>query len=68
MIAVEADLTGTTHVLRDVAYEFSIKVEVAEAQVFAIANQQQRLIVTCIHSQPMAAVALSVLATLSREA
>ena len=37
-------------------HEFSIEIKVAEAAVLAIANEQQRLIVTGIYGQAMTAV------------
>jgi hypothetical protein len=40
VVSVETDLAGATQVLCDVAYEFAVKVEVAEAKVFPVAYQE----------------------------
>ena len=68
VVSVKTDLARTAHVLRDVADEFAVKVKVAEAEIFPIADQEQRLIVTRVDSQSMTAIALSVLGALAREA
>ena len=50
--------------LRDVANELAVKVKVAEAKVFPIANQQQRLIVALVDGQSVTAIAFPVLGSL----
>lgn len=48
-ISKKAYLAGAAQMLRDGADELTIEIEVAQAAVFAIANQHQRLIVARVH-------------------
>lgn len=56
VVAEKADLAGATEVLRDGVDVFAVKIEVAEAAIFAIANEQKRLAVARIKGEPVAAV------------
>src|SRR5579859_5017139 len=67
MIAMKTHLARAPQMLRDVANELSIEVEMTQAKILAIAYQQQRLIVTCIHRQPMTAIAFPILSPLPGE-
>ena len=49
VVAMKTNLARTPQVLRDVANERAVKVKVAEAKVFPIADKQQRLIVALVH-------------------
>jgi len=49
VVPMKTNLARTPQMLRDVANELAVKVKVAEAKVFAIADQQQRLIVALVH-------------------
>ena len=61
-IAVEADLAWAAKVLRDSSDVFAIEIEVAQAAVLAITNQQKRLPVAGIKGETMAAVQLAITA------
>ena len=50
VVTMKTDLARSTQVLGDVADELAVKVKVAEAKVFPIADQEERLIVTRVDS------------------
>ena len=52
----------------DVAYEFAIEVVVAQPAVLPVAHQNEWLVVTRIHSHPMATIALPICISLARKA
>src|SRR5437588_316860 len=49
VVPMKTNLARTPQMLRDVANERAVKVKVAEAKVFPIADKQQRLIVALVH-------------------
>ena len=57
VVAVKADLARAAEVLGDVADELAVEIEVGEAVVFAVADQEHRLTVAGVESDGVAAVA-----------
>ena len=60
VVTPETHLARTAHMERDIAHELAVEVVMTETPVFAVAHQQQRLIVARVHSQAMAAIAQAV--------
>ena len=61
VIAMETNLARATQMLCNMAYKFSIEVEVAETEIFPVTHQKKRLVIACVDGEPMTAVALAVL-------
>jgi len=68
VITFETDLAGRAQVLGHRADVFAIKVEVAQAPVFPIAYQQQRLLVTQVEGKAMRTVELPFTVSFLRKA
>src|ERR1700733_13584816 len=66
VVTPKTHLAGTTQMEGEVGYEFAIEIVMTETTVFPVAYQQERLIVTRVHSQPVAAVAHAVGFSLAR--
>lgn len=58
VISIETELAWPPQVLGHGANVFAVQVEVAQTAVFAIAHQQQRLVITEIHAKAVTAVEL----------
>src|SRR5580692_5930259 len=53
---MKAYLAGTAQMLCDGADKLAVEVEVAQASVFAIADQHHWLVITCVHRDSMTAI------------